>query len=498
MRTRWCSLEWIFLAVAALLLIYILFVPPMVGLANSGDFARMMDWFGLSYRGNTGPETQFLFVNRVFAWHPKVEPHYPSSALLFLAAALPASPVLVGRGLFDIRLLGVAYVCGFLLALFLLTRYARTLSLRSQLVLYAVTALVFLDVGYVAYFNSFYAEPGSLIFLTATLACAFIAVSRDRPSGRAWIPVAGFFIASFLFASAKVQNAVSALPLAFIAYGLVRIAGRSREARPGKRSLVALALAVLLAVAFLGYYGMYVKFSRKIHKEVIYLNVFHEILARSYSPEDDLREMGLDPSLAPLAGTTLASPGVPPGLVDVVASKVGYRTILKYYMRHPDRFIELAEDAAENAFLMRPTYLGNYEKSFVLRDGPRPVYSVMDMPSEYRTGKFALWSSLKEAFPKSLWLVFSFLSVNILAIAAKWLRFDRAPGDRMITKLHGALVVMAGLQFLIVILGEGLYEIAKHLFLFNLLCDVCLVFLIMYAVNIGAILPHRAVGKQLE
>jgi hypothetical protein len=54
-------------AAAAALVSLQLFVPPIVGLANNGDYGRMMDYAGVRYRPGTTPEQMyFLNIQREF------------------------------------------------------------------------------------------------------------------------------------------------------------------------------------------------------------------------------------------------------------------------------------------------------------------------------------------------------------------------------------------------------------------------------------------------
>src|SRR6187551_2148722 len=54
-------------AAAAALVSLQLFVPPIVGLANNGDYGRMMDYAGVRYRAGTTPEQMyFLNIQREF------------------------------------------------------------------------------------------------------------------------------------------------------------------------------------------------------------------------------------------------------------------------------------------------------------------------------------------------------------------------------------------------------------------------------------------------
>jgi len=74
--------------------------------------------------------------------------------------------------MFDVRALGAIHLALFLLGVWLLLRLSARLGLATRAVIALLLALVFCDVGYAAYFNSLYSEPGSFVFLFLALAAA--------------------------------------------------------------------------------------------------------------------------------------------------------------------------------------------------------------------------------------------------------------------------------------------------------------------------------------
>ena len=103
------TLEVIVTAIYVLLASYQLFVPPITGLANNGDFDRVMYPFGLGYTVEGMDERYFRHVVRNYAidpwqWH---RPDYVSS-VDFIAAGPPAFLILWDRTLDSAKVKGVA------------------------------------------------------------------------------------------------------------------------------------------------------------------------------------------------------------------------------------------------------------------------------------------------------------------------------------------------------------------------------------------------------
>src|SRR5712691_6372578 len=107
-----------FLALASAIVSYQILVPPVVGLANNGDFGKVIGVFNL-----TGPiQDENAWADTRYEFNPKK--HYwagfYSSEHLLLAAAIAANTVLSKDGYFDLRSIGLIHEALFLLALYLL------------------------------------------------------------------------------------------------------------------------------------------------------------------------------------------------------------------------------------------------------------------------------------------------------------------------------------------------------------------------------------------
>ena len=149
------------LAVAAAVLLYQLFLPPPVGLANNGDFGKLIARFNLG-----APfENEFRYVATKYNFDPKY--HYESgiysSELISVYAALGLNALVWRDGNVDIRCIGAIHAALFLLALYLLLPALRGLSNRIRILLAGLILFVFSDAMYVAPFNSFYIDTGAFL-----------------------------------------------------------------------------------------------------------------------------------------------------------------------------------------------------------------------------------------------------------------------------------------------------------------------------------------------
>src|SRR5579864_2229734 len=152
-------LAWMIVAAAAVILIFQLLIPPVVGLADQGDFGRVIGRFGYA------PEDRSATIAYVA---PKYVPdptarrrewEQPSSEYLFVACAILLNKIVSRDGKLDIVVIGAVHALAFLAA------FARLLMVtkpyRASSFLWIAGLIVLTDAGYAAFWNSFYAEPAS-------------------------------------------------------------------------------------------------------------------------------------------------------------------------------------------------------------------------------------------------------------------------------------------------------------------------------------------------
>jgi hypothetical protein len=460
------SAEVAFLLVVAGLLSFQLFVPPIAGLANNGDFSRVVEPLGIfppeelgaaAYFGWVVPEYRFD-ANRVWL---RGLCCYSSSTLL----AIPAVPVgllISPSGRIDLRAIGIVNLLGFLGATGLLVVASRALRPLPRFAAGLLFVLAFTDVSYATYFNSFYTEPATLIFFLASLALVLLLAERPAPSP--WL-FAAFLLCAALLSTSRPQNAL--LGILFALLGL-RIAWWSLH--PSRRApAVAAALAVCaLSVAYpRGTPG-------PLRQTYLYGAVFRELLAGSPDPRRDLADLGLSPELERFVGVSGFSPDSPvrdPAFQRAFYGRIGYSDLAKFYLQHPERLRTSIGRIAAHAFDIRPVGIGNYAPS-------------AGKPRGARSGSFDLWSRARSRIlPARAWFVVGFLAVNLAAAIALRIRArDRATAGA--AEIWILVVFVAAFQFSVSAMME--HESRRSLFLFNAACDLLFFALCAGAVSVGA------------
>ncbi|WP_238652240.1 hypothetical protein [Paenibacillus piscarius] len=463
MRQRFKA-EYLIALAGSVLIIYLLFTGPFRGVADNGDFLRMMNTIGLNYldAAESYADRFFSFSHSGFAYDDLFRGFYPSSQILVvLVPRLIAG--LVHGSYFDIRILAAVYGLLLLAATWLIVKVGAKASYVTGLLLGAAVLFVFYDIGYLAYFNSLFGEPVSMVFMLLTFALGLRLVSQERPTPRSLVL---FFVAVLFLVCSKIQNAPVGLAFALIFLRLRMLNGT------GNWRKLALTLAVSTALVSVIMYAAAPKELKHIN---LYQTVFFGILNESPDVRGDLRDLGLPERLEVLAGTNYfqgdtAIKQDDPSLIPDFYDRVSHKDVLFFYLKHPVRLLDNMKYAAENSMSIRPYYLGSYEKS----EGKQPGAVA---------GIYSGWSELKNKhLPHSLGFLAIFYLVYYAGVLYQYFRSKETAG-----RIAGELMMLLGLiglfSFLVPILGDGRADIGKHLFLFNVSFDMMAVAMFGWAVH---------------
>jgi hypothetical protein len=452
--------EMVVLLIATGIIIYQIFIPPLIGLADSGDFGRLLPQRGLAHVSSKFQDNYFSYFNSKYQITPKWEgpDWYKSSTSLLIRTARWVSIRVGQEQIFDIRFLAAFYAFILLFGIWLILVAARSLSRSLRIVVAGLLIVIFTDAGYVAYFNSFYSEGTALSFLAVAIGCGLILIAGRSSS---LLLIIGYFLAIAMLVSSKPMY--TALALVFALFGIYL----SRYIHHASRYWVSGGLAIALCCLTVWYYNQTPEII-KVHGA--YVGIFMDLLPNSSTKQEDLIELGLNPNYALFSKTTPYQPDSPlndPKFETDFSTKVKSSTLPLFYVKHPRRLYSLFARCMKHTFSTRVRRLGYYEAT----TGKPPLAK-----------PFGIWSAVREnVFPRSLIFIALFFSTAIAAIVL-FIRTSSAT-VRSLHLLYLLFISIAGAQFLIAILaGGGEPDLAKHLFMFNLAFDVCLILVIFGAV----------------
>jgi hypothetical protein len=448
------------LAAAAAILTWQLFVPPIVGLADQGDFARMIGRFGYGPADKSEPY-YIAFVPRKFVRDPSFRVpglERPESEDLFVGFAVLLNKVISHDGTLDIEVIGLVHALAFLAAFWRLL--VVTTGLRWAPVLWVGALLILTDVGYAAYWNSFYAEPSSCTFFLLVLAETIAILRGEGASPWAY---ARWSLWAALFVGAKFQN----FPLAILLAPLALRLGMRSQIRAVKRVCIAGAVSIVVVALVES-----ISFPKTLAPASAYDVFFLAILPESKTPVADLAWFKLDPELVSYSGTGAWSPGTGfPELVQrgILGRELTPASVARFWLLHPTRIWRRAKAVLPVAFSLRPEWCGNFERAAGYYPGAR-------------SSAFDLWSQFRERVLARIgkFLIVLLLLSPAVAIAAWFIQ----PGGRLRIECVGSLSTCCIMAFLIAICGDA-WDNVKHLFLFNLLLDATVMCAITFLLSVA-------------
>lgn len=439
---------------AGMLVFAILFLSPVVGMADNGDFYRIMVGNGLYKLDRYEDDQYFSYFSKEYGqyqYYNEFGSGFQSAQTPLIQLAVLLDRLFTGEdGRFDIRFQAALLSACLVADVYLLTRYATLRAKGGTAYLIALIAVfIFADVGYAAYFNSFYAEGLAYVCFLAVIACALLLSSGQGKSALLMILFALFGV---ILTFSKQQFA----PLGILLGILCLFLNNPKRDFSLKKKLLWLkrGCAALLAAAGILTYVL-------IPQEFVDINSYHAmtrgVLMTSENPEKALAEFGISPQYALLDQTIYyeKNPVIDvqdPMLKDDFFAKYGFVSIAKYYVLHPDQLLTMLDTAAKSANSIRPESIGNYEKSAGREPGAQSSF-------------FSLYSTLKKAWvPKTVGFILLFCAA-MLATSFK---------DRQRTIILAFVMLMGLSQIAVSIIGAGDADLSKHIFLYNVAFDVSL------------------------
>jgi hypothetical protein len=438
--------------VAAGLVAAQLFVDPIVGLADNGDFSRVMKPVGLTYLTDRPEERYWGWSLKNFGVEGRreMQAETPLSEFLLAKAAASLDRLRAPRGPFDIRALGAMHLALLLAFLVLVAAACKDLGVMPRWIALGLAVFFFTDVGYVAPFNSLYGQVASLLFFLLAAGIAAVGIRRGRLDGAALL---AYFACSALFVVSKPQECLHGPILAVLGVCLARVPGRRLAREPS--AWLGLALC---AVALWSYSVI----PRRAVREVgLYHSVFMELLRTSPDPAQDLAAMGLDVNLGRHVGVTAYAPDAPlavPAFRAAFFERFGYADLVRFYLAHPQRLVERLRRAGRRAFALRPGNLGNFEQA-------------SGLPAGARSRRFDTWSAARLFLGRGglFWIV-ALLGVNLAAALRAGGQSRRLLRDGLI-----ALCAMAALEFGVCAMADFLDDVSRHLYVFQAMWDLLLI-----------------------
>jgi len=438
---------WIGLAIAIGIVVFQVFVPPSIGLADNGDFGKISLKFHLRvpYDPSMPKGSPYIHLHWVFAPESSWHSGFHSAETLLVNVARPLNRLISSAGTFDLRCLGAVHAALFLVAFAFFVPLTGAVRPALQATVLAVAIFFFCDAMYSTYYNSFYMDAAAFVFLM--LALVFLvraARPREHGPGDAWAAV----LFSVLMLTSKSQHAPLAIPL--IVFVLWK-----RRAMWRRHALLASVAAVSLLAGGAAY-SLIEGTPPGYANPCLFNIIFARLLPTAENPSAELASLGLDDSYLEFMGMNSYAPEAPLLRKNYWAKEFLGRTsfplLARFYILHPARALSVAGGDLREAARQRPLRqglgsVGNYEPS-----AGYPPYA--------ESNAFAAWSAAKRAALESCPWLYPLLFAIALGIVA-WAH----PAGGV------ALGLMEALEFGLSGMTDSV-EVTRHLFFFNAIWDV--------------------------
>jgi hypothetical protein len=444
-------------AVALVILIYAVLAPMLInsGIADNGDFSRSMQWFiekPAAFPTNW-PSDDATWDRRftkfwIDEWTPKPDANpggmeSRSSAQILNMAGIAANAIaatITGSTDYSLRIASIppriVQVAAFagLAVIF----YTATASAALTFGTMFFVSAVLLDVSYQAFFNSFYEERASLLYLTVLVPAT--AMAFGPASGWGWKLL--FSVALALFASSKAQFAPTPailLAVFLVHAGISALPGASRS-----RLLVMTGLFLVPQVIALAATSGY---------EFRNVNAYNATFlgALTFSEDPALHLEAFPPDAARCIGVNAFVPGT---CFTELGGLTSHGKVVSIYLNDLPA-MEAAIRFASGS--MQDIALDAYGKKHL--DGLiTPVFEP------------ALWTGIKGLLPTGTGFY-----VLALALSGALLPISRVAELRALALSAQFLSAIGVSQTVITVIGDGRAEIAKHLLIANFAFDLALV-----------------------
>jgi hypothetical protein len=457
--SRYRTSEILLVALFTACVSYQLFVPPAIGLANNGDFAKMIGRFSLAPGSlDTSEEYKYFTArwayNRAFYWLSDDR----SSELIPISAAVLTDWWFSVR-VFDIRILGAIHASLWIACFAAFLPLLRPVAGWLRYVIGIAAVFIFTDVSYVACLNSFYTDVAAFLFLAWALVLWLHFINSRRPSAGVF---AMFTAASVLSVSSKAQHAVLGLFLCVLAAtAALWFEGMWRKAA------AFLAAGLIVAAAAVSFHLM----PHEEKSDDAYAGIFMILLHNSPTAPDDLRELGLGPDYLRYVDhwpiPTFADEPTKQAWWGEFNSRTGHGQIARFILRHPWRTAAIIYRTLHLEAAKRRPDLGNYERQY-------------GFPPGAKTNSFGWWSALRSLpFRFAPWHILLWY-LGLLA-AGIWLAISRRRDMASQLGLLGALLAGMGLVELAVSSMADAGEVPRHLLLFHIITDFTIVLALICA-----------------
>jgi hypothetical protein len=443
-----------------------LFCNPVIGMADDGDFYRIINSNGVYELNSNAPDLYngyFYKYYGIYKYNNDNQQTYISTQGIFIKAAIFINRIFNKNYIFDIRFMSWMFLLAEAIGIYLIVKVLinNIVNEKYKIIITLITIVIFCDTGYLAYYNSFYGEAVNISFFLLSIGIVLNMIEFDKFNK---FNILMFGISSFIFFGAKQQLAPVGILIAIL---ILRI-GFKRKEKLFKGLTLVLTVGFILSS---------ILFYKAINGTFEYINLYHAmnrgVLLYEDNPDEVMKYFNLSEQYSLLKDTTFYDNVTMVNLEDSKLIEDYYKKfttakIVSYYITHPKAFFKILKISFDNAYSIRPNTMGNYEKSANKEFGAKSYF-------------FALYSNAKQKiFTGNFLLSIIVIIIYLYTFLSRYIKGYKNKDYKVIFKEEVYFYIfLVGLsQIIIAVVGAGDADLAKHVFMYNVSFDLILIYFI--------------------
>lgn len=458
---QWTAALTVLLGMAVMALT--LFVPPVLGSADNGELAAVIEGNGL-YKLDHGEADEYFSYAAVKygvnQYHTEAERIFTSRNVFLLLAKGLNYFFGADRAVFDIRFYS-GLLCVFtLVGLYLLTEYVAGKFPAGGILTAAAAVLMFCDSSYMTWLSSFYEESVIYPSLLVMLAC-LLQMSEEYHKSTGLLIL--FFISAGLLVTVNNTTMLWGILVGGFCI-LMLFAERKHKCFPmfssekGRRYQV---LVLIAAVVFLAVSIFFQAANGEVRPAWKYHSMVRGMMASSDNPEKTAEFFGIDDSYSLLENSSAYDRYPVIDFQNVLLQKDFYakyntgKTII-YYLTHADAFSRTLQSVVNQAYTIHPSTGGAYDRTAGRKAGAQTEF-------------FRLYSDLKEqSVPRAIGFL---LIVLVIYLLLNW-------KNRWSCTFFTYLTIYSVLLMAAIVIRSGASDAARQLFCYNVFFDMLIFFMV--------------------
>ena len=463
------------IVIMSVIIVRQLFVMPgFIGIANNGDFWRISYKLGIGNKLDISipenyPKTFFnYFVDR-YNFVTPIKTGFFTTTEYLLQIAKYLNWRFNSLGDFDIKWMGfvsyLLYISGISICLFCLYKIKKT----SEVALFSVLAVLFFsDMYIVQYFNSFYSEATSIIFLIFYLNCVLLYITFQRSYAFRWLMFLLELLFQYLFIGSKYQNFLFIIPCLIISILQIVDLLRPIKAYLTKSLVIFFYVVVILLTIFVNVFPSITAFtdSSGYADRVGAFNVIlANLLLYSSSPETQLEKMGFQANEIIEVKQKIGKNYylVDQDFIDKYSPYFTREAEINMLLNEPSLVLKTLEKDAK--FLFQLDQYGNYREV----DGLKPAQKAQ---------RFNVLTLIQATiYPRNFWFFSGIIAATFIYSIYKMIK------NKCLLSMNYYYVLVflclgAVFTYATSVFGDDTHDIYKHYFLTNIIFNVLLLFLV--------------------